>query len=449
MSVLSYDGSSWETKLQRIGERSAQERELVFNNLGHILDADRLRELYHQLDGSKAVGIDGITKADYGADLERNLDELMRRIRRGQYRPQPGRVVEIPKEDGSRRPLAISGWEDKRVQLAVSKILSAIYEPLFLPCSFGFRPGRGCHEALKALGSATYQASDGAVVEIDLRKYFNAIPHGPLLEFLQQKIQDRRFLRLVETLIKAPTLRPDGTIEENGRGSPQGSILSPVLANVYLHHVIDEWFAAISRTHWRGRTWEVRYADDMVFVFEKVFEAEAFYRVLDKRLGRYGIELHRDKSNLLPAGTKAAARAHAAGRRLPTFKFLGFTCYWSLARNGRFWRLKLKSRSDRKGAKLKGLRQFLRENRNTPNTPDVVARVVAGVRGWVNYHAVSDNQPTVSGFLDESKRILFHWFNRRGGKRRMTWSRYQRLLVKVKFPTVPRLTILYPTPKRA
>jgi len=173
MSVHSNDGSAWRTKLQRIGERSAQEEGFIFNNLGHILSADMLRELYRQLDGSKAAGRDGITKATYGTDLDRNLNDLMKRIRRGQYRPQPAQVIEIPKEDGSTRPLAISCFEDKLVQLAVSKILTAIYEPLFLPCSFGFRPGRSCHDALKALCGATYKVYDGAVVEIDLRSYFD------------------------------------------------------------------------------------------------------------------------------------------------------------------------------------------------------------------------------------------------------------------------------------
>lgn len=187
----------------------------------------------------------------------------------------------------------------------------------------------------------------------------------------------------------------------------------------------------------------------MVFVFERVAQAKAFYRVLDKRLGRYGIELHRDKSHLLPSGTKAAARTHAEGQRLPTYPFLGFTCYWGLAKNKRFWRLKLKSRSDRKGATLKGLRTFLRDHVNAPHTPAVVAQVVAGVRGWVNYHAVSDNQKAVSGFSEVSQQILFHGFNRRGGKRRVTWPQFQQLLVKVSYPTVPPLIILSPTLKQA
>jgi RNA-directed DNA polymerase len=182
---------------------------------------------------------------------------------------------------------------------------------------------------------------------------------------------------------------------------------------------------------------------------ERVSEAEAFYRVLDKRLGRYGIELHRDESPRLPSRTKAAARTHTRRQRLPTYPFLGFTCYWGLAKNNRFWRLQLKSRSDRKGAKRKGLRQFLRDNVNAPNTPAVVAQGVAEVRGWVNYHAISDHQKAVNGFIEVSQRILFRWFNRRGGKRRMTWPKFQKLVVKVGYPTVPRLIMRYPTLKPA
>lgn len=179
MSVPSYDGSPWATKLQRISERSAQNKEFVLTKWGPLFCVEMLRELYHHLAGANAVGIERITQADYGANLERNLDPLMKRIRRGQYRPQPARITAIPKEDGSTRPLAIRCFDDKLVQLAVSRILTAIYEPLFLPGSFGFRPGRGCHDALRALSNATYRAYDGAVVDVDLRKYCNSIPHGP------------------------------------------------------------------------------------------------------------------------------------------------------------------------------------------------------------------------------------------------------------------------------
>lgn len=238
MTVHSIDRESWLTKLDRIGELSAENRYLVFNNLGHLITVDMLKEQYWQLDGNKAVGIDKVTKASYGEKLDENLKELIQKIRRGTYKPKPARITEIPKEDGSTRPLAISCVEDKLVQLCVSVILTEIYEPLFLPSSYGYRPGRNCHDALRALNQATYQNPNGAVVEIDIRKYFNTIPHKVLMKLLRAKISDKRFLRLIEVLIKAP-IRQGKTDMINTCGCPQGSILSPVLANIYLHHVID------------------------------------------------------------------------------------------------------------------------------------------------------------------------------------------------------------------
>lgn len=450
MSGHSNDGpKTWSTKLKRISELSAENKGLVFNNLGHIINADMLRDLYDRLDGKKAIGIDGVTKETYGMNLEANLSDLMRRIRRGTYRPLPARIVEIPKEDGSTRPLAIACVEDKLIQLAASEILQAIYEPLFLPCSYGFRPNLGCHDALRALSGATFQVRDGAIVEIDLRKYFNSIPHGPMLEMLRTKISDGRFVWLLETLLRAPTIDATGKTTPNERGSPQGSIVSPVLSNIYLHHVIDEWFATISQEHFAEKAWEIRYADDMVFVFKSMRDAERFYRVLDKRLNKYGIELHKEKSQLLPAGSAAAARARASGTRIPTFKFLGFECYWGLSKNMKRWRLKVKSRSDRLRAKLKGMRAYLRGNLNTPNAADVLRRVIAIVRGWAAYHSVSDNQRAVSRFIWISERILFNWFNRRGRKHAMNWERFKKLLAAIRYPTAPKVVPLFPTPNWA
>ncbi|WP_268904658.1 reverse transcriptase domain-containing protein, partial [Candidatus Regiella insecticola] len=204
MTVLSNDGTTWLTKLERIGERSACDKQLMFNNLGHLLNNNMLSGQFHRLDGSKAVGIDRVTKAAYGENLDENVMNLVKRIRRGTYHPKPARITEIPKEDGSKRPLAISCVEDKLVQLAVSDILSRIYEPLFLPCSYGFRPGLNCHDALKALQQQTFRNWSGAIVEIDIRKYFNTIPHPELMELLRRKIAVRRFLRLIEVLITAP-----------------------------------------------------------------------------------------------------------------------------------------------------------------------------------------------------------------------------------------------------
>ncbi|MEQ1966210.1 reverse transcriptase domain-containing protein, partial [Xenorhabdus nematophila] len=374
MTVHSNDGQSWLTKLERIGKKSTCNKQQVFNNLGHLLNSDMLKGQFLRLDGNKAVGIDRMTKAAYGEHLDGNIHNLILRIRRGTYRPKAARITQIPKEDGSKRPLAISCIEDKLVQLAVSDILSRIYEPLFLPCSYGFRPGLNCHAALKALQQQTYRNWNGAVVEIDIRKYFNTIPHIELMSLLRKKISDRRFLRLIEVLITAPVIEGK-QVSENVRGCPQGSILSPVLANIYLHQVIDEWFDEISRSHIHGRAEMVRYADDRVFTFEFMSEAERFYKVLPKRLNKYGLELHDDKSQLIPAGHIAALRANQSGRRLPTFNFLGFTCYWGKSRKG-LWRLKLTSRKDRFAAKLKGLRDFLWKNLNTPDKRLVLTIVI-------------------------------------------------------------------------
>lgn len=433
MTVHSNDRVSWLTKLDRIGELSAADKCFVFNNIGHVLNADMLKEQYQQLDGNKAVGIDKVTKASYGENLDENINTLIKKIRRGTYKPQPARITEIPKEDGSTRPLVISCLEDKLVQMSVSTVLTKIYEPLFLPCSYGYRPGMSCHDALRALHRASYQIPNGAIVEIDIRKYFNTIPHEELLKLLRKKITDKRFLRLIETLITAP-IREGKHDTENSCGCPQGSIVSPILANIYLHHVIDEWFEYIKHSHIRGRAELVRFADDMVFVLERASEAKRFFEVLPKRLAKAGLEMHTEKSQITPAGRIAAQRAHQRKERLPTFNFLGFTCYWGKATRG-FWRLKLTSRKDRFAAKLKGMRQYLRKNLNTKDTLGVIKTVIRVIKGWANYHGVSDNKRRVGQFLEQSKRVILQWLNRRGGKRRITWKKLLRGLKALGFPT--------------
>jgi group II intron reverse transcriptase/maturase len=329
MTVTPVSGNEKTTKLERISKRASHQKDTVFNNLWHVVDLEMLLECYQQLDGKKAVGIDGVTKAAYGEKLEESLQDLLGRIRRNAYKPQASRLVEIPKEDGSTRPLAISCFEDKVVQQAVSKILTAIYEPQFLPCSYGYREGVNGHEALRALMKHSNQNPDGTTIEIDLRKYFNSIPHESLRDILEEKISDRRFLRLVEKLIRTPVM-VNGKAELNRIGCPQGSIISPILSNIYLHHVIDSWFHEISQEHLRGKADMVRFADDMVFVFQFEETAEKFYKVLPKRLEKYGLKLHEDKSSMIRSGSRAAKEAERRGERLPTYKFLGFVCYVSL-----------------------------------------------------------------------------------------------------------------------
>jgi len=431
MTVQTVDGNQKTTNLDRIGKCAEFKKDTVFNNIAYALILDLLRASYRQLDGKKAVGIDKVTKVSYGEKLEENLQDLLVRIRKNAYKPQASQLIEIPKEDGSTRPLAIACFEDKIVQHAVSKILTAIFEPQFLACSYGYREGVNGHEALRALMKCSNQNPNGVTVEIDVRKYFNSIPHANLQGILREKISDKRFLKLVEKLIRSPIL-VNGKAELNKIGCPQGSIVSPILSNIYLHYVMDSWFSEISKKYLKGRADEVRFADDMVFVFQFKEDAEKFYKVLPKRLEKYGLKLHEDKSSMIQSGSKAAKEAELRGERLPIYKFLGFICYWGKSRNG-WWRLKFKSRSDRFAGKLKGLRKYLKESLSE-ETHKVLERVKKVVVGWMNYNAISDNQRRVDSFIELSKRALFCWINRKGGKRKMNWEKFGRLLKRIKYP---------------
>lgn len=441
MSVHTADGNQKPTKLECIGKRARLQKDTVFNNVGHAVDVDLLRECYQELDSKKAIGIDGVTKEVYGKKLEDNLQDLLARIRRHAYKPQASRLVEIPKEDGSTRPLAISCFEDKIVQLAATKILTAIYEPVFLPCSYGYREGINGHEALRALMKYSNQFTRGATLEIDLRKYFNTIPHDKLLRILAERISDKRFLLLIRKLIRTPEMA-NGKAEITQHGCPQGSIISPILSNIYLNKVVDSWFNEIRSSHLTGRAEMVRFADDMVFIFQRSEDAERFYRVLPKRLEKYGLQLHEDKSSLLKSGSKEAAEAEKRGERLQTYKFLGFVCYWGKSRNGQRWRLKFKSRGDRFTVKLRGLRAYLRKSLNQ-DTETTILRVKRIATGWINYHAISDNQRRVSSFIRESKKALFRWINRKGGRRKMNWTTFGKLLEETKYPQHFKTTSMF------
>ena len=259
----------------------------------------------------------------------------------------------------------------------------------------------------------------------------NTIPHDELMRLLQEKISDKRFLRLINVLITAE-IREGSKDKANIQGCPQGSILSPILSNIYLHRVIDEWFESIKHSHLQGKAELIRFADDMVFAFEKQSDAQRFYKALPKRLAKAGLAMHTSKSQLIPAGRKLALYAYQKGKRLPSFNFLGFTCYWGKARKG-FWRLKYTSRKDRFTAKLKGMRQYLRRNLRA-STLDTCCTIIRVIKGWINYHAVSDNCRRISQFIFQTARIMFWWFNRRGGKRCKSWTKVRQILKAMGFP---------------
>jgi len=429
------------TKLEGIGRKAKFVPTTVFNNIWHVIDINLLCECYQELEGNRAIGIDNVTKDMYGENLAANLSGLYARLQHNAYKSKPSRVVEIPKEDGSTRPLAITCFEDKIVQLAVSKILTKIYEPLFLPCSFGYREGMNAHDALRSLMKYSNAFPTGVTVEIDLRQYFSSIPHARLLAILREKIVDKKFLKLLEKLIRAPIM-VNGKAQLNTIGVPTGSIVSPILSNVYLHHVIDSWFAQISKGHLHGKAGMVRFADDMVFVFQNEHDATRFYQVLPKRLEKFGLKLHADKSSVIKSGSYHAKVAASKGEKLKTYKFVGFTCYWGKSRSGK-WRLKFKSRADRLAKKLVGLRKHLKQENLSVKTHAVIKYVIRVVVGWGNYHAISDNQRQVSMFIQWSKRILFAFVNRKGGKRKMNWASFTKMLNRLNYPTYFKTTSMF------
>lgn len=423
------------TKLDRIKQRSTQDQKAVFNNLGHLIDLEMLRRCFHRQDGSKAVGIDKITKEEYEQNLDENLEALLLKIRRGSYHPQASRIVQIPKTDGSLRPLAIACFEDKIIQEAVRQIVEAIYEPVFLDCSHGFRPNRSCHTALVNLHKNLMRVDCEAVLEIDLRKYFNTIPHEPLVEMLKAKITDQRFLHLIIKLLKAPTLNDKGLPVRNEIGSPQGSILSPVIANLYLHHVLDTWFAWQSTNNCEGSAHMVRYADDAVFSFRSFAQAEQFRRVLEKRLLKYGISINEAKTKTLVAGQRAAAKYQRLGLQMPTFTFLGFLHVWGASMNRKtgneFWRVKRRTCPIRFRKKLLEIKMDIRKNLHKRR---LVARVKRVVLGYLNYFAINDNGKRITQFVDEVRELLFKYLNRRSQRRSFDWPTFNKILIKEEFP---------------
>jgi len=432
------------TKLDRVEKRSQQDKGVVFNNLGHLINLEMLGLCFRSLDGSKAVGIDGITKEKYGENIDENLIQLLMKIRKGSYHPKASRIVEIAKSDGGKRPLAISCLEDKIVQEAIRRILERIYEPLFLDCSHGFRPQRGCHTALIALDRKLMSRDCGAVLEIDLRKYFNTIPHELLVQMLEKKISDQRFLHLIIKILKAPTINEAGEEVWNEIGSPQGSICSPLFANLYLHHVLDTWFACINESCFGNSAQIVRYADDAVFTFRTLSQAENFREMLERRLAEYGISINEAKTKALVCGQNAAKRCKRLKLDMPNFTFLGFLHVWGISMNRKtgkeFFRVKRRTCPIRFQKKLAEIKADIRKNRHQK---DLVARVKRVTQGYLNYFAINDNQKRISQFVHEVKKTLFKYLNRRSQRKSFDWFQFTKLLQKEKFPEARILRQLF------
>lgn len=426
--------------LDRIRQAARERKQERFTALLHHVDVELLRTAYFALKKEAAPGVDGTTWEDYGQDLEAKLRDLHGRVHRGSYRAQPSRRVFIAKPDGRQRPLGIAALEDKIVQRAVAEVLNAIYEEDFLGFSYGFRPGRGQHDALDALAMAITRTKVSWIVDADIAGFFDTLSHDWLLRFVEHRVGDHRLLRLIRKWLKAGVME-DGARVSTGRGTPQGAVISPLLANIYLHYVFDRWAEQWRRRHARGNVILVRYADDIVVGLEHEAEAERFLADLRQRLEGFALRLNPDKTRLLEFGRLAAANRARRGLGKPeTFDFLGFTHICGTSRRGGFL-LKRKSRRDRVRARLRAVKAELRRCRHEPIEKQAawLARVVGG---FFAYHAVPTNYASLQAFryhvLDLWRRSL----RQRSQKDRTTWE----WLVAFAATRIPRARILHPWP---
>ena len=425
------------TKLTKITQMSRQHPNSELRWLMPHYNVGSLRACFDALDGKKAVGADGIDKDEYREGLEERLTDLVERMKTLSYRPGPVREVLIPKEGrpGEVRPLGISNFEDKVVQMMTAKILGAIYEPTFRECSYGFRPGRGCHTAIKALGAFLHRHDCEVVIDIDLRNYFGTIDHEILVEMLRQRIRDETFIRYIVRMLKAGILS-DGELQMTEEGSPQGNVASPILSNIYGHFVIDSWFEDVVKSHCIGRVELFRYCDDMVICCQLRTDADRIFKALEGRLAKAALSLNLDKTRLVSFDRKAFCR----GEQQDSFDFLGFTFYLARTKSGGVT-AKLKTSRKRLKSKLGKVKLWLQRHRSRLRLLDLWKIFVKKLEGHVRYYGVSFNAPSVSEFIARARRMFFKWINRRSQKRSMNWRQFD-LFMKRHPP--PRARIVVP-----
>ena len=424
------------TDLTRIGERARKESDLVFTSLyHHVTDLDNLRSCYETLDGDKAVGVDGVTKEQYGENLEENLRDLSDRLKRMGYRPKPRRRSYIPKPGSKKgRPLGISCFEDKMVELSVKRVLERIYEEIFEDSNYGYRPGRSQHKCLDELGRTIQQKRVSYIVEADIRGFFDEVSHEWMLKFLKHRIGDPRILRLISRMLKGGTME-DGLIRASEKGTPQGSILSPLLSNIYLHYVLDLWFSHKIGKQCQGETYYFRFADDFLACFQHEGEAELFRNRLNDRLEGFGLEVADEKTRCIEFGRFARADAQKRGEKPKEFTFLGFTHYCGKTKNGKF---RLKRRTSRKkfAQSLRAFTEWVRKSRSVLRKGEMLRRAKARINGHLNYYAITDNLLMSSTFRHYAAQILFKWLNRKSQCRTYTWQGFMQALDWVGWPKV-------------
>ncbi|MBR4061062.1 MAG: group II intron reverse transcriptase/maturase [Lachnospiraceae bacterium] len=430
-----------ETKLGRIADKSAREARPIFTSLYHLLNEEVLLKCHRELSGNKAVGIDEVTKEEYSRNLEENIQRLVTKLKHKAYKPQPVKRVYIPKANGSKRPLGIAAYEDKIVQLGLKKILEAVYEPKFQNEMYGFRPRRNCHMAIKSMCGSIIRKRIDYVVDADIKGFFDHMNHEWVLKFVGYYIKDPNILNLINKFLKAGIL-DEGRYETNSEGSVQGGNISPILANIYMHHVLVLWYKAYFEKRGRGNSFLVVYADDFIAGFEYKSEAERYYRELQERLRKYGLEIEMSKSRLLEFGRYARERRKRRGEGRPeTFDFLGFTFYCGETLEGKFCVIP-RTNSKRFRKSLKEMNLWLKYNRNIP-LKELMSRLNQKLVGHYRYYGVSYNVQMLVKYHYYVVNMLFKWLNRRSQKKSFTWEQFHMMLTYYPIAKPKRYVNLY------
>jgi len=412
----------------RIG-LSAKNPEIVFNNLFSHINVENLRQAFRALDGSKAVGVDGISKTEYAKDLDSNLEDLVSRLHVGTYRPQAKREVLIPKANGKTRPIAISCFEDKLVEWAIGKILESVYESIFIRNSFGFRPRRSQHDAIKANYNILKDDKRPFVVEIDLANFFNTVPHRKLMKILRKRISDKRLLGLIARFLKVDILDQTGVTRQSEIGTPQGSVMSPILSNIFLHYALDTWFL---ENYASQNAVIVRFADDAVFMFSKEQQANDFLKALRLRLAEYKLSVNEDKTSII----------NFAKGEENIFDFLGFTFFWNKKKGWNKINLVIKTQRDKLAKKIQEYTEWIKLNRARMKRKELWSLTAAKLRGHYEYYGYFCNRGKLMLFYKSVIGSLFKWLNRRSQKKSYNWGQFSQLLKSDPLPLPPETTRL-------
>jgi len=420
------------TRQEKLAKLARIEPKMVLTTLAHHIDMEWLRKAYRRTRKEGAAGVDGMTAAQYEAELEANLASLLDRFKSGLYRAPAVRRVHIPKPGKAKktRPIGIPTLEDKVLQRAVLMVLEPIFEQDFLDCSYGFRPGRSAHQALDALWRGLMQMGGGWIIDLDIQSFFDDVDRSHLQSFLGQRVRDGVIRRAIGKWLNAGFIE-SGEIRHPERGTPQGGVVSPILSNLYLHEVLDQWFEYEVKPRLGGRAFEIRFADDAALVFERQEDAERVLAVLAKRFAKYGLRLHPEKTRLVDF--RSPPRAGRGGsQRGRSFNLLGFTHFWGRSRKGR-WIIQRKTAKDRFTRALREIGRWCKTHRHWPMTAQQAA-LRRKLQGHYAYYGITGNSRALARFLYEVRRFWRKWLNRRSWKARMNWDKFARLITRYPLP---------------